>query len=67
MRVLLGFVGALAIALFFSLASFDVDAKSLAWWNTQSRGWEVVAAPVELEVGASSADIRLRQTITVTR
>jgi len=47
--------------------SFVVDAKSLAWWNPQSHKWEVEAAPVELEVGASSADIRLRQTVTVTR
>jgi beta-glucosidase len=47
--------------------SFTVDAKSLAWWNAQTKDWVVEASPVEFEVGASSADIRLRQTVTVTR
>lgn len=40
-------------------------AESLAWWNEKRNGWEVEAGPVNILVGASSADIRLRGTINV--
>ena len=49
------------------VVSFKVEASSLAWWNAPTKKWEAEAAPIEFEVGASSADIRLRQTINVTR
>ena len=42
---------------------FTLPASSLAYWNTATHAWEVEADSVALEVGASSADIRLRRTI----
>jgi len=45
--------------------SFPLSAQSLAYWDEGTHGWIVENAPVSLEVGASSADIRVRQTIRV--
>jgi beta-glucosidase len=45
--------------------SFPLSARSLAYWDEGTHGWIVENAPVSLEVGASSADIRVRQTIRV--
>jgi beta-glucosidase len=45
--------------------SFPLSAQSLAYWDEGTHGWIVESAPVSLEVGASSADIRLRQTLKV--
>jgi beta-glucosidase len=42
-----------------------VAASSLAYWNPETHGWVVEGEPVLLQVGASSADIRLERTITV--
>jgi beta-glucosidase len=44
---------------------FAVPAASLAYWSPDAHRWVVEAEPVEIAVGASSADIRLRRTITV--
>jgi beta-glucosidase len=44
---------------------FSLAASSLAFWDADADRWVVERRPVELEVGASSADIRLRKTITV--
>jgi beta-glucosidase len=44
---------------------FSVLATSLAYWNPDSHRWVVEQEPVEIAVGASSADIRRRRTITV--
>jgi len=44
---------------------FSLPAYSLAYWNPDTHGWVVEAEPVEIDVGASSADIRVRRTITV--
>ena len=45
---------------------FSVPASSLAYWNEQTHGWVVETAPVKVQVGASSADIRAERTIQVT-
>jgi beta-glucosidase len=42
-----------------------VPASSLAYWNADSHRWVVEGEPVRLQVGASSADIRLTRTIQV--
>ena len=44
---------------------FSMLASSLAYWNTSTHGWSVEAEPVRLEIGASSADIRLSRVIRV--
>jgi beta-glucosidase len=44
---------------------FSLPASSLAYWNEQTHGWIVETEPVRLQVGASSADIRLEHTIRV--
>jgi len=46
--------------------SFALFGKSLAYWDTTGHRWVVEREPVELQVGASSADIRARRTIGVT-
>jgi len=45
---------------------FSVPASSIAYWDERTHGWVVETEPVELQVGASSADIRLEHTIRVT-
>jgi beta-glucosidase len=45
--------------------SFSVPVSSLAYWNERTHGWVVESAPVKLQVGASSADIRAEHTIQV--
>jgi beta-glucosidase len=45
---------------------FSVPASSLAYWNERTDRWVVESGPVKLQVGASSADIRLEHTIRVT-
>lgn len=42
---------------------FTVDAQSLAYWNAERHGWVVESEPVRLDVGASSADLRVTRTI----
>ena len=45
--------------------SFPVNASSLAWWNPATHAWSVESDSVALEVGASSADIRLTKIVRV--
>jgi beta-glucosidase len=45
--------------------TFALPASALAYWDTGTHGWVVEDEPVLLEVGASSADIRLEKTVTV--
>jgi beta-glucosidase len=45
---------------------FVLAAKDLAYWDPDGDRWVVDARPVRLEVGASSADIRLRHMLPVT-
>jgi beta-glucosidase len=44
---------------------FSLPAASLAYWNADTHGWVVEEEPIELAVGASSADIRVRRTLQV--
>jgi len=44
---------------------FTLAASALAYWNVTTHGWTVEAEPVRLEIGASSADIRLSRVIRV--
>jgi beta-glucosidase len=44
---------------------FSLAAATLAYWNTAMHGWTVEHEPVRLEIGASSADIRLSRVIHV--
>ncbi|MDX1674316.1 MAG: fibronectin type III-like domain-contianing protein, partial [Longimicrobiales bacterium] len=43
-----------------------LPADDLAYWDPGLDRWVVEPGPVVLEVGASSADIRLRETVEVT-
>ena len=45
--------------------SLPLAAASLAYWNADTHGWVVESEPVKLQVGSSSADIRLEATVTV--
>ena len=45
--------------------SFPLAASSLAYWDESAHGWAVESEPVELRVGSSSADVRLKTTIDV--
>ena len=42
---------------------FSLAAASLAYWNSASHGWTFEGRRVRLEVGSSSADIRLTRVI----
>jgi beta-glucosidase len=45
--------------------TLPLAASSLAFWNTARHAWEVEADSVRLQVGASSADVRLWKVIRV--
>ena len=45
--------------------SLPLAASSLAYWDAATRRWLVENEPVKLQVGASSADIRLERTVRV--
>jgi beta-glucosidase len=47
--------------------SFKLPPSALAYWNPESHAWVVEPEAVELQVGASSSDIRVRRQITVVR
>jgi beta-glucosidase len=42
-----------------------LPAESLAYWNTTKHTFEVEPDKIQIKVGGSSADIRLRKTIDV--
>jgi len=44
---------------------FPLAGPALAYWNPDAHRWVVENGPVVVELGASSADIRLKQEITV--
>ncbi|MEJ2501774.1 MAG: glycoside hydrolase family 3 C-terminal domain-containing protein [Gemmatimonadota bacterium] len=44
---------------------FALDARALAYWDAEDDRWVVEAAPVEVQVGASSTDIRRRMVVPV--
>ncbi len=45
--------------------TFELLAASLAYWDAASHRWVVEGEPVEVEIGASSSDIRLTKRVTV--
>ena len=47
------------------LVELRLSVSGLAYWNTDTHGWTVDTERVRLEVGASSADIRLDKVVRV--
>jgi len=45
--------------------AFKLSATSLAYWDENANRWATEGDSVEVEIGASSSDIRLRKTIRV--
>ena len=45
--------------------TFNLKAKDLAYWDEAGNRWTVEAEPVEIEVGGSSADVRVTKLISV--
>ena len=43
----------------------SLKAESLAWWNEKTNAWEVESGPVNILIGSSSADIKLRASANV--
>jgi beta-glucosidase len=43
----------------------SLPASSLAFWDADTERWVVEREPVELQVGGSSADVRLTTTVQV--
>jgi beta-glucosidase len=48
------------------VVQMSLPAERLAYWNVKNHGFEVEADRVEITVGASSADLRLKKTIQLT-
>jgi beta-glucosidase len=44
---------------------FPLTAKSLACWDDTRHAWTIGRGSVEVRIGGSSADIRLKTTVTV--
>ncbi|MEZ4699093.1 MAG: glycoside hydrolase family 3 C-terminal domain-containing protein [Rhodothermales bacterium] len=44
-----------------------IDADDLRYWDAENDRWVLEHRPVEIQVGASSADIRLRRALPVSR
>ena len=42
-----------------------LPAQSLAYWNADTHAWTLEPDRIELQIGASSSDIRLRKTVSV--
>ena len=47
------------------IVTFPLAGSALAYWDPDAHRWVVETGPVVLEVGASSADIRLEKTVMV--
>jgi len=45
--------------------AIPLDAKRLAYWDISKNGWQVERDSIEVRVGASSADIRMKQKLKV--
>lgn len=46
--------------------SFELGKRAFAYWNTEINDWHVETADYEIQIAASSRDIRLREQIHVT-
>ncbi|MDO5083702.1 MAG: glycoside hydrolase family 3 C-terminal domain-containing protein [Arachnia propionica] len=46
--------------------TITVDRRTMSLWHTLSHSWQVEPGPVTVEIGESSADIRLSATATIT-
>jgi beta-glucosidase len=44
--------------------TFPLTARDVAYWNAEADAWAVEPGPVQLQVGASSSDIRLTTTVS---
>ena len=47
--------------------TLPLRARDLAYWSVEKGAWEVEPDQISVMIGASSADIRLRKTLTVTQ
>jgi beta-glucosidase len=45
--------------------SIPLDAKRLAYWDISKNDWQVESDSIQIRIGASSADIRLKQALKV--
>ena len=45
--------------------AIPLDAKRLAYWDISKNGWQVERDSIEVRIGASSADIRMKQKLKV--
>jgi beta-glucosidase len=45
--------------------AIEVPAQRLAYWDISKKGWQVERDSIEIRLGSSSADIRLKQVISV--
>ncbi len=45
--------------------SLPLNASTLAWWNEANKKFEVETGQVEIQVGSSSADIRLKKALVI--
>ena len=45
--------------------TIPLAAKRLAYWDISKNGWQVERDSIEIRMGASSADIRLKQIMVV--
>jgi beta-glucosidase len=49
------------------VVTFTLDRRAFAYWDNELHDWQVEAGLFEVRVGASSRDIRLRETVEVTK
>jgi beta-glucosidase len=48
-----------------AVVEFVLPARELAYWNPDRQNWVVEARPIEIQIGASSTDIRLKRAVAV--
>jgi beta-glucosidase len=46
-------------------ATVGIRRRSLSWWDAGPSRWRAASGEVEIEVGASSRDVRLRGRVTI--